>query len=165
MLNKKKRVAITIAMILIGFSIVLMIVAVILNIFDSSGGNDGPSNNTLENNIIVNDSEKIKEEHCLDFFCITSMEMGYQKNVEGGDITISYRNQGDDVLPAGFLHIEFETKKGSKTLIFYHQELKAGESSNKLLDYLDEDIVYATDYRLLQPTEEQIKEYEKTISS
>ena len=91
--------------------------------------------------------------------------MGYQQNVEGGDITISYRNQGDDVLPAGFLHIEFETKKGSKTLIFYHQELKAGESSNKLLDYLDEDIVYATDYRLLQPAEEQIKEYEKTISS
>ena len=53
MLNKKKRVAITIAMILIGFSIVLMIVAVILNTFDSSGGNDEPSNNTLENNTVT----------------------------------------------------------------------------------------------------------------
>ena len=51
------------------------------------------------------------------------LEWRQRKNVEGGDITISYRNQGDDVLPAGFLHIEFETKKGSKTLIFYQSSI------------------------------------------
>lgn len=161
----KKKTAIFIAILLISLSIVLIIVAVILNAFNSFFATNDSSVSTPDHNIIVNEVKKIKEKHCIDSFCIINMEIGYQRNADGGDITITYQNQGDVSIPAGFLNIEFKTKNEKKQLAFYYQQLEPGESANLLLSYLDEDIVSAVDYQLLQPTAEQIKEYEKTLYS
>lgn len=114
--------------------------------------------------IIVNDSDKLKRKHCLDLFCITSMKVSYQKEIFGS-VETEIQNVSDNILPAGFINMNFQTDEGVITLFLYHDELQAKQTTKVFTNFSQESIVSASDYQLTYPTDEQLVEYQKTLVS
>lgn len=113
-------------------------------------------------NIITNDSKKLAKKHCLDNFCVTYMNINYMKESFGAIYT-ELKNIGKETISAGFVNMEFETPSGTIVLFMYHPEILPGGKTRVGTNFLDEAIAYADDYKLTQPTPEQLQEYEKML--
>lgn len=118
----------------------------------------------IQKDIVTNDSKEVKKKHCLDNFCITYMNIKYMRGSYGAIYT-ELENIGTQTIPAGFLNMEFQTKSGIIVKFMYHPEILPGEKNKVGTNFLEEDIAYASDYQLTYPTDEQLVEYQKTLTS
>ena len=82
-----------------------------------------------------------------------------------GSIEIEIQNIDNSVLPAGFFNMEFQTQSGIVVKFMYYPEILPGEKTKIRANFLEEGIVYASDYQLVYSTDEQLVEYQKTLVS
>lgn len=164
----KKRALKIAASVLIGLGFVFIIIGIVFNVFNIKSKKDSNSSiaeeypQELLDSLITNSSQTLKEKHCLDDFCVTRMEIDYRENSFGAILTV-IKNEGDAVIPAGFINMDFYSGDTVVTLALYHPELKPDEKTRIGTNFIESEVAYATDYQLSLPTEEQLQEYEQGL--
>ncbi len=165
----KKKILIKISIVAIILGVLLVIFGFILNLFSSNIKNSASKSEkvpqSLKDNLITNSSKKLLKKHCLDDFCILKMDNSFIKESNNGSIVSTIRNESSHTFPAGFVHLNFQTNGKEVVLVMYYPEIKAGEKTKAIVNYLDEDIVYADDYQLSYPSPDELAEYEKNLVS
>ena len=168
MLMIKKKSLRIVATLLISLGFVFIIIGTVFNVFNIKSKKDNNSSTAEEypqellDSLITNSSQSLKEKHCLDDFCIIKMEIDYRENSFGAILTV-IKNDGDAVIPAGFVNMDFYSGDAVVTLALYHPELKPGEKTRVGTNFIESEVAYAIDYKLSLPTEEQLQEYEQGL--
>lgn len=120
-------------------------------------------NNNINNTEVPNqnDNPKNYEEHCLDGLCTKINEFSYIDGYGGFSIIIS--NKTEQSIEEGFRNIIFSTPTGEFKTFIYHKELLPDESIETFVTFTNKDFMYATNYELMEPTEEELAEYYKNM--
>lgn len=111
-------------------------------------------------NRTINSSDKVKEEHCLDYLCISNMEMiNEDENIS--IITGNLINKSDKIIPKGWINLVFTVEEEKITEAFYHEELQPNEAVPLELQHKNSKIVNAKDYKIKTPSKEEQEKYEQ----
>lgn len=114
-------------------------------------------NKVEEIEFIRNENFKIYEKHCLENFCTSIEDFIYREGYGGFSILIL--NNSDSIITQGFKNIVLKTSNGLMKKFFYHDDLNPGETFTTEITFTEEDIIYATDYELEEPTLEETMNY------
>lgn len=105
----------------------------------------------------INTSKELKREHCLKTLCIQSMEISYQNEL--GIISFILINKGSEVLPAGFIKLEFDYNP-EFSYISYHSEMLGNETQKTEIQVSKDNIIQMKDYEIKELTATELKEVE-----
>lgn len=115
------------------------------------------SHKSMEKVQQTNVSEALKKKHCLKNLCIQSMNISYQDKL--GIISFILINQSNDVIPAGFIKLEFDHNK-KFTYLSYHSEILPQETQKTEIQVSTDTILQMKDYEIKELTASELAEIE-----
>ena len=113
--------------------------------------------------ILENEHSSIYDEHCLNELCIELSTMFYREGY--GGMTLNVVNKSDEIKGKEFMNIIFITQNGDLKKFFYHDEMDAHESYLTEITFTEKEIIEATNYRLEEPSSEELMNYYSNMAN
>jgi len=156
----KRKIAIIILMILL--CLLLGLLSYILFFNNDSNKNETNTNKEFDKSInrVRNNSDKIKEEHCLNNFCIDDMQISSEyENIQV--ITGTVTNKSSETIPEGLIGLVFNVDGKVITQEFYYLQVEPGASFPLQTNYDNSKIINAGDYKIIQLSNEELLKYKE----
>lgn len=152
--------------VIIALMVILFILAIGLGVFFFKNSNNDvnespiqqePANEPQTVEDKINENEKNYEEHCLNGLCVEILDFRSVENYGGFSLVIS--NKSNSIIASGFTNMIFSLPNGEIKTFIYNKELAVGESIETQVTFTDLSYMEATDYRLEEPSLEEIMNY------
>lgn len=156
-----------VAIVLIVVSIMLFVVAVIINSFNIGEIDNTQSAEDKQEQIDAiynrdrNKSKNLVKEHCLDNLCLSAMEMTFERD-GFGVVSANMYNNSNSVIPASYVNLNFIVDGEVAKLHFFHSDIHPGVKMYLEIHFTENLFMKAKDYKIEYPSEEEILEYSKS---
>ena len=104
-----------------------------------------------------NESEKLKEKHCLENICIDTLSVITDNDAKLSIVSGDLKNTSNQVIPAGYFKIVFTVGTETFDKMIYHGEIPANGVHPLEWQHNNEKLTQAPDYQLVKPTEAEIQ--------
>ena len=105
---------------------------------------------------LKNTNPKIYEEHCYENLCYKITSISYLGEI--GMIGINITNKGNKVVNGVFKKLIFKEASNKYESLIYIEDLNPNETIATISQFSKVNIINATDYEVLNPTEKELEE-------
>lgn len=115
-----------------------------------------PEKELINPNIEKNEKDTFKEEHCLDNICIEELNVLNELDAEKSIVDGILINKSSQIIPAGYIKIEFNLEDGVHSEVLAHNEIPANGETVLSWYHKDKNLINSTNYKLVKPTDQEI---------
>lgn len=106
--------------------------------------------------IDVNESEKLKEQHCIENICIDTLSVVTDNDQKISVVSGELKNTSAQVIPEGYIKIIFKVGEETFEKMLYHDVIQPNGINVLEWQHHNEKLTEAPDYQLVKPTEAEI---------